>query len=670
MRKSITFIFVLLALLASRLPMSAQYVTTDAAREKANAFLTRSVNSESSARRAPRKAPVLSLATSGDEYYAFNDDANGGYVVISGEERMPDVLAYSYDGHFDADNMPCNMRAWMEGYARQVEYLRAHPEVKAARKTASERKNISPMLTCWFAQGYPYNNKCPEVDGEHCLTGCVATAMAQIMHYWQWPKQTTAAIPAYTTSTLNIEVPAIPVTTIDWENILEKYTFTWNPYIKDGELVVETVNEFNEEQADAISTLMQLCGSAVEMDYDKGLSTSSSSLAAQAYCQYFDYNMPELIFPLGLDTDEWEEIIYDELIKARPIYFSGYPTISNIGHAFVLDGYENGYFHANWGWGGTESYVSMYSTEGWYDYDPFSSSGVIGIQPAYPDSPVRYAVFDKGIMTLYYDKEKDTRSGIILSDMKELANYKEEVTECVIDPSFADYRPRNLSEFFAGWKNMKFIKGLEYLNTEKVTSMNQMFYGCSNLTSLDVSGFKTDRVKEMWCMFGFCSNLTSLDVSGFNTNRVVYLSDMFYGCSNLTSLDLSGFNTKNAEYLNYMFCGCSNLATIYASDLWDMSNVTSSNGMFYDCPKLVGGAGTTFDWNNVSGEYARIDGGTSSPGYFTYKESSDILIPLPIGEKPSDVYNLGGAKVRSAKQGTDGLPSGLYIINKKKVIVK
>ena len=669
MKKSISIIFVLFALLAGNLPLSAQYVTKEAAKEKANAFLKRSVNSQSAARKAPRKAPVLTLANNRDEFYVFNDQANGGYVVISGEERMPDVLAYSYDGHFDADNMPCNMRAWMEKYAEQVKYLRAHPEAKAAKKTASERKNVSPMLTCWFNQNYPYNNKCPEVNGEHCLTGCVATAMAQIMHYWQWPKQTTAVIPAYTTDNLAIDMPELPVTTIDWGNILEKYTFTWNPYIKDGELVVETVNNFSEQQADAISTLMQLCGSAIYMNYGLSWSGSSSGNAIYAYCHYFDYT-DMLSYPLRwfFDSDEWEQMIYDELNEGRPIQYNATHS-DGFGHAFVLDGYENGYFHANWGWGGTESYVSMYSTEGWYGYDSYDDA-IIGIQPAYPDSPIRYATFDNGKMTLYYDNEKDKRSGIILTDMKEWANYKEEVTECVIDPSFVNFRPNSLSEFFAGWKNMKSIKGMEYLNTEKATSMNQMFSGCSNLTSLDVSGFKTDRVKDMWKMFGGCSNLTTLDLSSFNTEHVLYLSDMFNGCYNLTSLDMSSFNTKKVTDMNTMFCGCSNLTTIYASELWDMSNVTTSNDMFYDCPKLVGGAGTTFDWNNMGGEFARIDGGTSSPGYFTYKEYSGIATPLSVGEKPSGVYNLGGAKVSSAKQGTDGLPSGLYIVNKKKVVVK
>ena len=170
-------------------------------------------------------------------------------------------------------------------------------------------------------------------------------------------------------------------------------------------------------------------------------------------------------------------------------------------------------------------------------------------------------------------------------------------------------------------------------------------------------------------MFYGCSNLTSLDLSSFNTENVTGMYQMFYICYNLTSVDLSSFKTNNVTSMGWMFSNCSNLTTIYASNLWDMSSVTYSNYMFHECFKLVGGAGTTWDYDH-DGDYARIDGGASNPGYFTYKEYSGIATPLSIGENPSGVYNLGGAKVRSGKLGTDGLPSGLYIINKKKVVVK
>ena len=329
----------------------------------------------------------------------------------------------------------------------------------------------------------------------------------------------------------------------------------------------------------------------------------------------------------------------------------------------------------------------------------------LSAQSGNSDTPSMYGVLNDGKITLYYDRKKANRSGTIFDKnwqewnsegRKMMDNYREEITECVIDPSCANWRPTNLNSFFEGWKNLKSIKGMEYLNTEnvtymarmfencssltsldvsgfnteKVTDMCAMFAGCSSLTSLDVSGFKTENVTNMAWMFAYCSNLTSLDVSGFNTEKVTDMYGIFLKCSNLTSLDVSGFNTEKVTKMGLMFYGCSNLTTIYASDLWDMSNVTDSELMFNRCFNLVGGAGTTYDKDHRDGEYARIDGGTSNPGYFTYKEYSGIATPLSIGEKPLGVYNLGCAKVRRAKQGTDGLPSGLYIIDKKKVLVK
>ncbi|MBR6494176.1 MAG: BspA family leucine-rich repeat surface protein, partial [Prevotella sp.] len=362
----------------------------------------------------------------------------------------------------------------------------------------------------------------------------------------------------------------------------------------------------------------------------------------------------------------------------------------------------------------------------------------LSAQSGSSDTPGMYGVLNDGKITLYYDGEKANRSGTIFDKnwqesgsegRKMMQKYESEITECVIDPSFANYKTNSLAYFFYGWNNLKSIKGLENMNTENVTDMYAMFGGCSNLmnldfsgfntenvtsmgwmfflcsslTTLDLSGFNTENVTDMSSMFYECSNLTSLDMSGFNTENVTYMScmfnrcnsltsldvsgfktdnvtsmdwmflycsnlknldvscfstenvtnmdGMFYGCSNLTNLDLSGFNTAKVTDMGFMFYCCFNLTTIYASDLWDMSNVTESEDMFMGCPNLVGGAGTTYDNYHINGEYARIDGGASNPGYFTYKEYSGIATPLSIGKKPSGVYNLGGAKVRSGKLG-------------------
>lgn len=651
MKKSYRITF-LLVFLTSPLMLLAQQVSSELAKQKALTFLTKSDKSSTN-RSASIKTPRLVLANDRDEFYVFNDEANGGYVVVSGDERMPDVLGYSYTGHFDAETIPCNKRAWLEDYANQVKYLRAHPEVPASRRSSTEREEIGPLLKCHFDQGKYYNDKCPILDGEHCYTGCVATAMAQIMYYYQWPKQTTDTIPGYTTKTRGIDMPAIPVTTIDWDNMLEQYL--WG-------------KDYSDEQIEAISTLMQLCGTSVLMDFAReDGSAAYLSDAAMALRKYFDYN--DLIEYVNRgDLDVWIEILYNELKDGRPVLYEGEPYVGS-GHAFILDGYKDGYFHVNWGWGGQgDDYFLLTKLNGFNT----NQGAVIGIRPDNDDYPSRYAVLDNEKLTLYYDKEKSHRSGTVLPHQEDWSNYARQITECIIDPSFANLKLINLNSFFLYWRNLKSIKGLENLNTSKVTNMSSMFQDCSSLTSLDLSGFKTDKVTDMSSMFNGCSNLTSLDLSGFNTenvnkmgsmfrdcssltsldlsgfktenvgdmrymfrdcsnltsldlssfktqnvvnmyrmfygcsklksldlsgfltDKVTNMSMMFFDCSNLTDLDLSSFNTHKVTNMDYMFYGCSNLKTIYASDHWDMSNVEKSENMFKACNSLIGGAGTAY----------------------------------------------------------------------------
>ena len=230
-------------------------------------------------------------------------------------------------------------------------------------------------------------------------------------------------------------------------------------------------------------------------------------------------------------------------------------------------------------------------------------------------------------------------------------------------------------------------------NTDKVTDMTWMFNNCSGLTSLDVSGFKTDNVTEMGNMFGYCSSLTSLDVSGFKTDNVTDMGSMFFGCSGLTSLDISGFKTDNVTnfygtfsgcsgltsldlsgfktdkvtYMQFMFQTCSSLSTIYASDLWTTDNVKSGLSMFGGCKKLVGGQGTTYNsfYNGLT--YARIDGGTESPGYFTYKASfptniNGLNAEAEAYDDNAPVYNLSGQRVATSKK-------GIYIRNGRKIVI-
>ncbi len=160
---------------------------------------------------------------------------------------------------------------------------------------------------------------------------------------------------------------------------------------------------------------------------------------------------------------------------------------------------------------------------------------------------------------------------------------------------------------------------VSHFNTSKVTDMQSMFSNCTSLTSLDLRHFDTSNVTNMEGMFNNCQALESLNVSNWNTSNVTNMGNMFTSCSRLTSLDLGGFNTSKVTLMWYMFSGCSQLVTIYAGSGWSTAAVTDfySDKMFLNCTKIRGGQGTTYDATHVNRLYARIDGGTSNPGYFT-----------------------------------------------------
>ena len=223
-------------------------------------------------------------------------------------------------------------------------------------------------------------------------------------------------------------------------------------------------------------------------------------------------------------------------------------------------------------------------------------------------------------LTFYYDKQKEARGGMDATAYWEWHRSNELITSVVFDDSFANCNTiESTASWFQGCKNLTSITGLDKLNTTNVTEMQQMFYECSSLTSLDLRSFNTANVNTMFAMFYGCSSLASVDVSSFNTESVEYLGNMFYNCSSLTSLNLSNFNTASAKNMGGMFSGCSNLTTIYVSQGWTTDLVVADEGlnMFNGCEKLVGGIGTVYDPNNYTYTYAHIDGGASNPGYLT-----------------------------------------------------
>ena len=228
------------------------------------------------------------------------------------------------------------------------------------------------------------------------------------------------------------------------------------------------------------------------------------------------------------------------------------------------------------------------------------------------------------------------------------------IKNIVFDESFKTYAPTSLSGFFGGCETLETISGLEYLNTAKVTDMGNMFYGCSALTSLDLTNFNTANVDFMDSMFNGCSALKSLDLTNFNTAKVVNMYMMFNGCSALESLDLTNFNTAKVTYMNNMFEGCSALTTIYASDKFDTDNVKYGLDMFTGCKSLK-------DYSDSKTDHAYAYCGPD--GYFTpggcgYAEFDNATGTLSFrykGVKPEGAYdlNVGGSDPEWKTLGTN-----------------
>ncbi|MBR6983152.1 MAG: BspA family leucine-rich repeat surface protein [Ruminococcus sp.] len=193
------------------------------------------------------------------------------------------------------------------------------------------------------------------------------------------------------------------------------------------------------------------------------------------------------------------------------------------------------------------------------------------------------------------------------------------VTE--IDLSNADSsNVTDMSGMFAECYSLQTLN-LSGLDTRKVRNIQLMFLKCSNLQTLDLSGFDTSNVRNMGAMFTCCYKLESVDISEFDLTNAEDISSLFCDCKSLKTVDLCSFDTSNVKEMRSMFENCYSLETITVSEKWTTSD--DSGKMFLNCDSLVGGKGTVFDEHHTDGEYARIDGGESNPGYFTYKKFKD-----------------------------------------------
>lgn len=302
---------------------------------------------EASSAKAKSKR-VKSVSGEVPAYYVFPNGEGKGFTVVSGDDRLPEVVGYSDKGTYDEENLPSNYVGFMKAYEEMVGQLdngdsRASAsiaEAKALRSSGYQQPTVAPLLgSIQWNQMTPYNNMCPKYNGsDRSVTGCVATAMAQVMRYYKYPKSLQADIPAYVSRTKHLSIPQINKgESYDWDNMLPQYASD------------EPLN-YTYAQAAAVAKLLYHCGVACEMDYGP---SSGANVTPAILSTYFGYDS-DLMQDLNRDVftlAEWSQIMDKELTAKRPILYSG--QSSDGGHEFVCDGSDgNGLYHINWGWGG------------------------------------------------------------------------------------------------------------------------------------------------------------------------------------------------------------------------------------------------------------------------------------------------------------------------------
>lgn len=343
MKKSVltTLVYLFSILLTVAAPVDEQ-----SARKLAGDFLRGKMSATRGANTSITRA-ITGVADGPDAgIYIFNSE--NGFVVISADDALPAVLAYGYGAPYDASQAPAAMKEMLSAY---------HHAVTATYKTRTEvptHENILPLIETQWDQDAPYSNMCPN----KYPTGCVATAMAQIMYYHKYPN------------------------TFDWDAMKTSYKST-----------------DTGDAADAVAKLMADIGEKVFMKYSANGSSASSNDISEAL--RYDYGYSETTEYVSRDcytAQSWDELLYNELVASRPVLFGAQsmtPTGQG-GHAFVIDGYEAkdgvGYFHVNWGWGGRGDeyflisvlnpkyqYTGGYAGSSGYSFD---QNAIIGIQPA------------------------------------------------------------------------------------------------------------------------------------------------------------------------------------------------------------------------------------------------------------------------------------------------
>lgn len=372
MRRILALVF---SLQLSVISLLAADITPQEALDIANQFVQKDKTAQQAIRRAPagtKIAPTIAhkmpsrVNAQKDNVYIINLGDDQGFVIVAGESgAISDILGYCDHGSFSYEDAPVQFLDLLKEYSDGIDSLRQDPSLARAQLPAHMKKAypnylgnmiVEPLLTTAWNQWAPYNDLCPVDDSTnvwegpteyhgHCPSGCVPTAVAQVMRYWKWPKQSGGrVIVGYTDGGTTPVYEDFPVHTYDWDNMLDYYGYTndvreYMPY-----------QPYNSAQAHAVAQLMADVGKAMGTSYCQP-NGSPAGLSAAALVDNFGYEPGHGVIN-GSKASKVKEGLKAELDENRPVLYRGQP-LEGDGHALVCDGYtSNDYFHFNYGWGG------------------------------------------------------------------------------------------------------------------------------------------------------------------------------------------------------------------------------------------------------------------------------------------------------------------------------
>lgn len=438
----ITFTAALMALVANAHPISPG---------EAETIATDFFNSGSATRNTPHK--VARAVTPNTQffkspaYYIFNADDNNGFVIVSGDSRTKSILGYSDKGSFNAEQMPTQLIWLLNEYQKGVESLPA--ESAAPRQKVTRSEDQVPLLSTQWGQDAPYNEKCPILFGTHAKTGCVATAMAQIINY-EKKSNHVAEIPEYW---CEVYMPPLP-----------EYDFNLGNLDDEG-----------------IATLMLYCGQSVRMGYGAEESGAAPQDVPDALRSYFGWEESVRVMDRGeYNDDHWNRMVKEEIAAGHPLFYSAVSETSG-WHAFVIDGVADDMFHVNWGWDG---YM-----DGYFSFQPFATdnkSEFVNMQwmvTTRDDDPSADVItYGTTIDGINYQLNEDLTAAVL--PLKYGEKYRGEL----VIPSYVNYEGQTYKVNYFGPNAFVKCEHLESLSIPATIEGQawSIFDGCINLRRVNV----------------------------------------------------------------------------------------------------------------------------------------------------------------------------------------